>query len=171
MRSDNLGPSPRPVILRLSVHRVPCISIAGVPGAAVGQNLVGFPLPTPALGLTLSLAVGSLPLKLDKVSVYKQSKIDREKVVGRMLPLGGDDGPQDLILLIGSIGGRFLLLLQVLGKGGGGLALLRFCFWLIPARRQVILRQLLELENKVYISIWQHCMFCWINCEGQDRYL
>ena len=75
------------------------------------------------------------------------------------LPFDGDGGPQHLVFLIGSASCRLILLLQLIRQGGGGFAFLGLGLWFVSVRRQFVLRQLVELEVKVHVSIRQHRMF------------
>ena len=123
--------------------------MAGVPGAAAGENLTPLPRPMGGRMVSLGLAVGGLPLK-EKQSMLtdnaKRRKQDEETwLTGINLPAGGNVNSRH-VFFIGDHGCRLLLLLLRLLRGvGGGLAFLGL-LWLMPVRSQVFFRQLGKLQ-------------------------
>ena len=122
--------------------------MAGVLGAAAGENLIPLPRPIVARMANLGLAVGGLPLKerqqvLTDVARQKASKEEKGCRIWN-LPSDRNINSHHIIIIGDNSRRLLLLLLRLLGEVGGGLALLGL-LWLKPVRRQVIFRQLGKL--------------------------
>ena len=124
------------------------MATTGVLGAAAGENLTPLPRPMAARMASLGLAVGGLPLKGSQQMLTddtRQKTIKGERrLLDRKLPSDGNVNSHHIIFIDDNGRRLLLLLLCILGQVGGGLALLGL-LWLIPFRRQVVLRQLVEL--------------------------